>query len=692
EESEWDHVWMTDFRMRVPEGIAGAFSSGPHQDGMSFCAHIINEEEGAIEVLLRSYDPVSMENDNEDLFYDTYIYDESGNLVGGPWARYGILEIETSPLPAGHYDVVWRYYNDDDGSEMLVNGSNNKIIYISLDSANIDLDNIGYTKVGNYPVNISFNWDQSRDIYIRGYTTSIDDRGDDNSHLSNINMCNGSVINTTILENAFLYSNYGFGYYLGDNCETNNIVLDLSLKSINNDSLNSYVTWYFRISDNGWKDPKINDMNNNEIPDYYEFYDRKKLRPLGVFIKYNTNTKTKEYEGWNKWENYYYASDYCVIRAGDSFSIFSNNWDIKPSFDWDNSIDTSWLTITFEKKEWDSFTGKTIKWYKLFIDASAPICFFNLNFGREFIFGNLKGFITVYRITIYIVLNIPQSTSWSCNEDDITKLTDKGVNTYLYQEDTSFKRFLHTVIYNYQYLPNLNNWYENIYRLEPMTKYIYDMAIKVCYGSTNYLSVVCSLSKFIPKIMNYDINNPNGYYDVQKMLKNPFRPIGSTTDSINDDDIIQIMKQGKDRSFRIAGQCLDYSAIVCSFTRAVGVPSRTIFGLYPWIWSYHVWIEFWDDDESKWMVIDLTEQEPNLFEGITTREKYIFGYNPNIRPGNPNPRTSEGIYFPSSSWIIGQFQQSRSYIRGTNNNQFDEGPDMIFSDEEDIIYILQYYE
>ncbi|MEM4729464.1 MAG: transglutaminase-like domain-containing protein [Thermoplasmata archaeon] len=725
EESEWDHVWMTDFRMRVPEGIAGAFSSGPHQDGMSFCAHIINEEEGAIEVLLRSYDPVSMENDNDDLFYNAYIYDENGNSMGGPCIGWGVLEIESSQLPAGHYDVIWKYYNDADGSEIYINASEFKIVFVSSDAININVNVIQFPKEGQYPINISYNCDINRAIYLRGYIGSFDnDINVQYSHLSNVKLFNNTYAEIKTDNGNYIYANSQFGYYLGDENELKNINFYLNIES------SSYSKTIFNIylSYMGWQNPKVNDLNCNGISDWYdsEIYgsgtggrdDSLYYNPNLLYIKYQSSFNTELYKCWIKGDNNeliaipIYGA---VIRRGErinnndikdiKFYIYSNGyypystvlWYSNPyktkfhpdgprpiSIGPDGTINTYYSINTIhylnqngeQRTKWEITISKSHCIGTVYFTIYYTETFYSSDGEYPKLKIHFHPIVAVFPINL--IFEFPKyvgNTNY-----DYSSLTEEGLKCYNYNyDDISYKYFTESM-YCDGYEENIKFRVEEhktnfpnypTYKLNQLEVIVFSIASKISIGSINSHNAAKYITNFVDYIMRYKTSGSAPTKDIKYIFEHYHVQYAITEEDIDNAISGKEEKKSKDQ---FEGECGDYANMACSLLRSLGVPSRTVVGTWTSVGDYHVWVEYWgptNTGEYAWFVLDPTELPNKNVVGISTRNYYIYG-----------PPDADGAFTFSSYWL----PNGERVISSSNGNTIED-----FDNDKDLIILNSFY-
>jgi len=697
DDNEWNHISIRHLSMKIPNGIIGAFSCGEAQAGMTFCAHVYNNDTGPIIFQLNSTNITTNENDLNDIFYDVKIYNESGIHVGYQnWSGYGSVYIQSVIVPNGHYDIIWKYYNNGDGSELNIDCSLNKFIFLSVDARLINTESLEFPKSCSYSMNLSYIWDNPRDIYLHGYTHSVINDCNDSSHISNLFALNNTYINTNTINGNPLYANSIFGYYLGNNSSSHNVRYDLVISSNNNGFDYSQDTFLVRLNYDGWKNPDYNDLDHDGLSDSSENGQtqegdaggRADLNLQYPYVYMNDAEYSHKYQGWQEGKSaqygstIYWSQGYCTIRRDIALYIWLPN-----------SKDYSKVKIGFSKEfssyDWLGWREKAKTTGKeadsctltLSIDSDAPIMFFTISYYSSM--GVKSGIVqTVYVILDLEILNYLDS-EWGNYKTNLPKY---ALKSYMYDQWSATPYpFSKTIIYSNYQTSYPNRHYEKEYLLNPINKDVYQNAVKICYGATDIDTAILRIGKFTENIIYYT-GNPHfsGEYKLQELC----------TQWITDSRITEIMDNGKELQL-INGQCLDYASMVCGFARAVGIPARDVYGVYCHNWNYHVWTEYWSGNS--WVVydacdVDLTHTYTTIpikdlewdttsgavAIGKSTRQNYKFGYDVPI-----NSYDSEGIFIGSPNW-----NSDDNYIIGTNDEKYNE---QISPSTYDIINIMVEY-
>jgi transglutaminase-like putative cysteine protease len=99
--------------------------------------------------------------------------------------------------------------------------------------------------------------------------------------------------------------------------------------------------------------------------------------------------------------------------------------------------------------------------------------------------------------------------------------------------------------------------------------------------------------------LNGDILRIRAVYNyVVKTIKYDSAKLGTLPEDYTP-DLDQLINDKK-------GICYDYSAIMASMLRSIGIPAKLIMGYTPNINGYHAWNEVYLKSEGRWIVIDTT--------------------------------------------------------------------------------------
>jgi parallel beta-helix repeat protein len=680
-ENEWDNIWMTEFNINIPQGVEGAFSSEPFYDGMTFCTHVYNINASNMLLSLTSQNEGSG-NDMDDIFYDVAINDELGNSLSvSTTYGYGSLAVGSpTTIPPGHYDVLWKYWNDNDCSNMTITPNTGKICYISCDAVSINPDNIAFPKSENYDVNISFTTDNSREIFLYGYTKAIDGGLFDNSHITNVLGLNGSMISTLTKNEKPLYANSIFGYYLGTEDDSYYATFSLAICSSNSVEY-SPITFLMEINEYGWISPESNDLGGNGIFDIYEDNSPDEEGEIGgradsrydyYYIEDTEDTVVAQYEGWYSSKDHNIALGDCVLRRGHNYRIYSPNcqelhiYGAKNNEYYQQWPGCSWINDP---------TNNDFRILQL--TSACDVGIFLLSIGYKkgdkqgegggnnngyFGGGNTPTtYIEVTRFNVYIILDLP-TTSGSDYKTQLTveassqwlycygvgmNTIDPGMDTtgVYFQDDGSSYVGYGTNMVN-SYTPPSNAF--TFGGLNQFDKDVYQFACAAAYRTSSLSSIAYRIGVFTDRMIHGrwgGVSPTTITVSVDAKFQNKDLLCAFNEDNI---DYSRAGGDAKKYPFGVTQQvgnyqCMDFAGISTALFRAIGIPARLVEGKGRYVnspvstrWDFHVWTEIWRSDvpNPEWRVYDCTGCDYTSLSDSTPVDKdangnyFRLGYTP----------------------------------------------------------------
>jgi len=362
--------------------------------------------------------------------------------------------------------------------------------------------------------------------------------------------------------------------------------------------------WYTEIFED-WDDGNLNNLNNYgpEDPGIGMQYNlgniasgEEKIVPITVWFGEPVETNEPRFNsikfGLNNYmekshhtESYpdEYNNDRCnVLRRGQNFALVANvenfeseNYKLKLKVTRpdgshvkdlvarkDGVTDTTKWDCTFQKLwEFDPFyQNQVLIW--IHIPGNEQVGKYNIiaeiqkNDGTTCdIYGDLEDSYPhndEFTPEFYVLFN-----PWSEEDADVYNagFSEKELNHYVLDHNG----------YNFHHKGNLVLW-----ELAPQNKEVFDIAINAISGEHSAKDASAKLADKVEKMMTYSIYKNNFWNIVKGVAENNWCSFGGVP------EMISYYNSESNFERKIRGQCMDYEALLSSFFRSCGIPSRML--------------------------------------------------------------------------------------------------------------------